>query len=99
MKQQTQFYWYCGTEQFQPEEIIEHAVAAEKAGFDGLMLVDHLDPWVDDKGASDTKGFLDNFREFSKLGINHIILNANSNDVDISAYEKLVEPMKLIHEM
>ena len=49
--------------------------------------------------ASNTKEFLDNFREFSKLGINHIILNANSNDVDISAYEKLVEPIKIIHEM
>lgn len=52
MKQHPKFYWYCGTEQFQPEVIIEHAVAAERAGFDGIMLSDHLNPWVDDWGAS-----------------------------------------------
>ena len=43
-------YWFCSDEQFQPEELIEHALAAEQAGFDGVMLSEHFHPWVADKG-------------------------------------------------
>jgi coenzyme F420-dependent glucose-6-phosphate dehydrogenase len=53
-------YLFCSTEQFQPEDLIEHAVAAEKAGFDGIMISEHFHPWVDDHG---TSGFT-----FSTLG-------------------------------
>jgi coenzyme F420-dependent glucose-6-phosphate dehydrogenase len=48
----TAFYYFCGHEQWQPETLVEHAVAAEQAGFDGLLVSDHFHPWVDDAGAS-----------------------------------------------
>jgi alkanesulfonate monooxygenase SsuD/methylene tetrahydromethanopterin reductase-like flavin-dependent oxidoreductase (luciferase family) len=48
----TAFYYFCGHEQWQPETLVDHAVAAETAGFDGLLVSDHFHPWVDDAGAS-----------------------------------------------
>ena len=48
----TAFYYFCGHEQWQPETLVEHAVAAEAAGFDGLLISDPFHPWVDDAGAS-----------------------------------------------
>jgi coenzyme F420-dependent glucose-6-phosphate dehydrogenase len=64
-------YWFCSDEQFQPEVLVEHAIAAEAAGFDGVMISEHFHPWVDDVG---TSGFA-----FSTLGAiaahtNHIQL-------------------------
>ena len=56
----TRFAYFCGHEQFQPEELVRHAVAAEHAGFDVLVVSEHFHPWVDDLGAS---GFA-----FSTLG-------------------------------
>lgn len=53
-------YYYLGHEQFHPEELVKHAVLAENAGFDGLFVSDHFNPWVADKGAA---GFA-----FSTLG-------------------------------
>lgn len=44
-------YWFLGHEQFQPEVLVEHAQAAEEAGFDGVAVSDHFHPWVDDYGA------------------------------------------------
>lgn len=55
-----QFYFFLGHEQFQPETLVKHAQLAEAAGFDGVMVSEHFQPWVDDKGAS---GFA-----FSTLG-------------------------------
>ena len=54
------FYWFLGHEQFQPEELVIHAKKVEEAGFDGVMISEHLQPWVDDSGAA---GFA-----FSTLG-------------------------------
>lgn len=48
----TKIYWFLGHEQFQPEEIVVHAKAAEDAGFDGVMVSEHLQPWVEDKGSA-----------------------------------------------
>jgi coenzyme F420-dependent glucose-6-phosphate dehydrogenase len=48
----TRFYYFCGHEQWQPETLVEHAVLAEEAGFDGLVVSEHFHPWVDDDGAS-----------------------------------------------
>jgi coenzyme F420-dependent glucose-6-phosphate dehydrogenase len=45
-------YWFLGHEQFQPELLVEHARAAEKAGFDGVAVSEHFHPWVDDVGAA-----------------------------------------------
>ncbi len=45
-------YLYLGHEQFQPEELVEHARLAEAHGFDGVAVSDHFHPWVDDVGAA-----------------------------------------------
>jgi len=37
-------------EQFAPSELIEYALAAEKAGFDALWASDHFHPWQDNQG-------------------------------------------------
>lgn len=48
----TRFAYFCGHEQFQPEELVKHAVLAEEAGFDMVLVSEHFHPWVDDLGAS-----------------------------------------------
>ena len=48
----TQFAYLAGHEQFQPETLVEHAVLAEEAGFDMVLVSEHFHPWVDDLGAS-----------------------------------------------
>ena len=48
----TRFAYFCGHEQFQPEELVRHAVIAEEAGFDMVEVSEHFHPWVDDLGAS-----------------------------------------------
>ena len=48
----TRFAYFCGHEQWQPEELVSHAVLAEKAGFDMLVVSEHFHPWVDDFSAS-----------------------------------------------
>jgi coenzyme F420-dependent glucose-6-phosphate dehydrogenase len=37
-------------EQFHPTELIDYCVAAEEAGFSGIMAADHLQPWVPQQG-------------------------------------------------
>jgi TAT-translocated FGD2 family F420-dependent dehydrogenase len=37
-------------EQFTPAELVELAVAAEAAGFEGMSLSDHLHPWQENQG-------------------------------------------------
>ena len=48
----TRLAYFCGHEQFQPEDIVRHAVLAEQAGFDAVMVSEHFHPWVDDVSAS-----------------------------------------------
>lgn len=48
----TRFAYFCGHEQWQPEELVRHAVAAENAGFDMVVVSEHFHPWVDDQSAS-----------------------------------------------
>lgn len=48
----TTFAYFCGHEQWHPEQLVEHARLAEKAGFDMLVVSEHFHPWVDDSGAS-----------------------------------------------
>ena len=48
----TKFAYFCGHEQWQPEVLVEHAVLAEEAGFDFLVVSEHFHPWVDDTSAS-----------------------------------------------
>jgi coenzyme F420-dependent glucose-6-phosphate dehydrogenase len=41
----TRFFYGCAHEQFHPGELLEHGVAAEQAGFDGICCSDHFQPW------------------------------------------------------
>ena len=45
-------YWVqLATEQFTPRQIVDQAVEAERAGFDGLNLSDHYQPWWEPGGS------------------------------------------------
>lgn len=48
----TRFAYFCGHEQWQPEELVQHAVLAEQSGFDMAVVSEHFHPWVDDVSAS-----------------------------------------------
>jgi G6PDH family F420-dependent oxidoreductase len=48
----TRFAYFCGHEQWHPEELVEQAVLAEEAGFDAVVVSEHFHPWVDDESAS-----------------------------------------------
>jgi coenzyme F420-dependent glucose-6-phosphate dehydrogenase len=48
----SQLFYYLGHEQFQPEILVKHAQLAEEAGFDGIFISEHFNPWVADKGAA-----------------------------------------------
>ncbi len=39
------YYYGALHEQFAPDQILKHAVRAERAGFDGIACSDHLQPW------------------------------------------------------
>jgi TAT-translocated FGD2 family F420-dependent dehydrogenase len=42
--------YHCAAEQFSPADLVELAVAAEAAGFQGVTVSDHLHPWQDNQG-------------------------------------------------
>ncbi|HEX5087586.1 MAG TPA: TIGR03557 family F420-dependent LLM class oxidoreductase [Nocardioides sp.] len=46
------FGYFLSCEEYSPAELIEQAVAAEKAGFDGIWISDHFHPWNDEQGES-----------------------------------------------
>ena len=48
----TRFAYFCGHEQWHPEELVRHAQLAERAGFDMVVVSEHFHPWVDDSSAS-----------------------------------------------
>ncbi|MDA2970240.1 MAG: TIGR03557 family F420-dependent LLM class oxidoreductase [Actinomycetota bacterium] len=48
----TKFSYFLGSEQWQPEDLLKHAVLAKDAGFDMLTISEHFHPWVDDFSAS-----------------------------------------------
>lgn len=37
--------WKAGTEQYEPNELLEYACRAEEAGFDFIDVSDHIQPW------------------------------------------------------
>src|SRR3954453_8221161 len=41
----TKYFFGASHEEFPPEALLQQAVAAEKAGFDGISASDHLQPW------------------------------------------------------
>lgn len=46
------FAYFCGHEQWHPEQLLEHGRLAKEAGFDMLVASEHFHPWVDDASAS-----------------------------------------------
>ena len=52
LKPMTRFAYFCGHEQWHPEQLVRHAQLAERAGFDMLVVSEHFHPWVDDASAS-----------------------------------------------
>ncbi|MDW5322534.1 LLM class flavin-dependent oxidoreductase [Plantactinospora sp. KLBMP9567] len=48
----TRFGWFLGHEEWQPEQLLAQARRAEQAGFDAVLVSDHLQPWVDDAGSA-----------------------------------------------
>ena len=44
-------YW-LSSEEHAPKELVENAVRAEEAGFEHLLISDHIHPWVDAQGHS-----------------------------------------------
>ena len=48
----TRFGYFLSCEEYAPAELLEQAIAAEKAGFEALWISDHLHPWNDEQGQS-----------------------------------------------
>jgi len=48
----TRFAYFCGHEQWHPEQLVEQAVLAEQVGFDAVVVSEHFHPWVDDASAA-----------------------------------------------
>jgi G6PDH family F420-dependent oxidoreductase len=44
--------YFLSCEEYGPRELVEQAVLAEEAGFDGLWISDHFHPWNDEQGES-----------------------------------------------
>ncbi|HTW14077.1 MAG TPA: TIGR03557 family F420-dependent LLM class oxidoreductase [Nocardioides sp.] len=44
--------YFLSSEEYTPEELVEQAVAAERAGFEALWISDHFHPWNDEQGQS-----------------------------------------------
>ncbi|MHC3470974.1 LLM class flavin-dependent oxidoreductase [Streptomyces sp. 7R007] len=48
----TRIGWFLAHEEWQPEELVQQGIRAESAGFDALLVSDHLQPWTDSGGAA-----------------------------------------------
>lgn len=48
----TRFGYFLSAEEYHPLELVEQAVAAERAGFDSLWISDHFHPWNSEQGES-----------------------------------------------
>ncbi len=44
--------YFLSCEEYTPDELVQQAVAAERAGFEGLWISDHFHPWNDEQGQS-----------------------------------------------
>jgi probable non-F420 flavinoid oxidoreductase len=52
MKQQVKIGYHASHEQFLPSELLQWVVAAEGAGFQGVLSSDHFYPWSEQQGQS-----------------------------------------------
>jgi probable non-F420 flavinoid oxidoreductase len=48
----TRFGYHASHEQYAPSTLLSHVLAAEAAGFDGVMCADHYLPWLEENGHS-----------------------------------------------
>ena len=48
----TRYGYHASHEQYPPSELLRHVVAAEAAGFTGVMCADHYQPWLEENGHS-----------------------------------------------
>jgi G6PDH family F420-dependent oxidoreductase len=46
------FGYFLSSEEHNPNELLEHAIAAEAAGFSSVFISDHFHPWIDRQGQS-----------------------------------------------
>ena len=46
------FGYFLSCEEYSPAQLVEQAVAAERAGFEALWISDHYHPWNDEQGQS-----------------------------------------------
>jgi G6PDH family F420-dependent oxidoreductase len=46
------FGYFLSCEEYSPAQLVEQAVAAERAGFEALWISDHYHPWNDEQGHS-----------------------------------------------
>jgi G6PDH family F420-dependent oxidoreductase len=44
--------YFLSSEEWGPKDLIDQAVKAQRAGFDGLWISDHYHPWTDEQGHS-----------------------------------------------
>src|SRR6201996_9589950 len=44
--------YFLSSEEWGPKDLIDQAVKAQRAGFDGLWISDHFHPWNDEQGHS-----------------------------------------------
>ena len=44
--------YFLSSEEYTPQELVEQAVLAERAGFEALWISDHFHPWNDEQGQS-----------------------------------------------
>jgi G6PDH family F420-dependent oxidoreductase len=48
----TKVGYFLSTEEYGPAQLVEQALAAERAGFEALWISDHFHPWNDEQGQS-----------------------------------------------
>ena len=48
--------YFLSCEEWGPQDLLEQAVKARRAGFDGLWISDHFHPWNDEQGHSHSCG-------------------------------------------
>jgi coenzyme F420-dependent glucose-6-phosphate dehydrogenase len=68
------FAWLCSHESYQPEDLVQQAVAAEEAGFDVVLGSDHFHPWVDDTSAA---GFVWSWLGAVAVKTNNVLLGTS----------------------
>jgi coenzyme F420-dependent glucose-6-phosphate dehydrogenase len=68
------FAWLCSHESYQPEDLVQQAVAAEEAGFDVVLGSDHFHPWVDDTSAA---GFVWSWLGAVAAATNNVLLGTS----------------------